>query len=71
MDKKIFIKKFRRLLGLMAFIATGGGLIIEAMFTEENFYKTEILVIFGGLFAISLVDHFRKLRERDDKNEIW
>lgn len=67
-DKKILLRNTRRLLGLIAFIATGGGLILDAMFTEPNFYKTEILVIFGCLYAISLADHFRKLRKRDDED---
>jgi len=59
------------MLGLIAFIATGGGLIISTAINEENFYKTEILIILGGFFAISLADHLKKLIERDeDGNEI-
>ncbi len=53
----------------MAFIATGGGLIVSTAFHEENFFKTEIMVIFGSFFAISLKDHYKKLIERDDRNE--
>ncbi len=69
MNSKEFIKNSRRLLGLFAFIATGGGLIISTAINEKNIYKTEILIIFGCFFIISLVDHFNKLIERDDKNE--
>lgn len=58
-------------MGLIAFIATGGGLIISTAINEENFYKTEVLIILGGFFAISLADHLKKLIERDkDGNEI-
>lgn len=67
MNKKLFSKKCTRLLGLITFIATGGGLIISAVVNEKNLYKTEILIIFGCLFTISLVDHFKKVIERDDK----
>lgn len=70
MIRKLLSKKSRRVLGLMAFIATGGGLIISTAVNEENFYKTEILIIFGCFFAISLVDHYRKLIDRDDNRKI-
>lgn len=69
MGRRLFSKNSTRLLGLIAFIATGGGLIISTAINEENLHKTEILIIFGGFFAISLVDHFKKLIERDDGNE--
>ncbi|HHX67833.1 MAG: hypothetical protein WAO56_07465 [Miniphocaeibacter sp.] len=69
MSNKLFNKKWRRLLGLFAFIATGGGLIVSTAINERNIYKTEILIIFGCFFAISLADHFRQLIEKDDKNE--
>lgn len=70
MNRKLFSRKSARILGLIAFIATGGGLIVSTAINEENFYKTEILIIFGCFFAISLVDHFKRLIERDDKNEV-
>ena len=69
MNRKLSSKTVTRLLGLAAFIATGGGLIVSTAINEENFYKTEILIIIGCFFAISLVDHFRKLVPGDDKNE--
>lgn len=50
MSRKLFSKKGTRLLGLIAFIATGGGLIISTAINEENIYKTEILIIFGCFF---------------------
>lgn len=67
MINKLFSKKITRLFGLLAFIATGGGLIISTIINEENFYKTEILIIFGCFFAISLVDHYKHLLEREDR----
>jgi len=70
MRRSLFSKKSARILGLMAFIATGGGLIISTAINEENFYKTEILVIFGCFFAVSLVDHYRRLIERNNSKKI-
>lgn len=70
MKRKLFSKRCRRLLGLTAFIATGAGLIISTALNDENFFKTEILVIFGSFFGISLKDHYKKLIEREDENEI-
>lgn len=75
MRKKILNSTSARLLGLMAFIGTGGGLILSTAINDRNFYKTEILIIYGGLFAISLVDHYRKLNRLNtnkviiDKND--
>lgn len=67
MNKKLFSNKSAKILGLIAFIATGGGLIISTAVNEKNFYKTEILIIFGCFFAISLADHFRKIIKKEDK----
>lgn len=64
---KLFSTKCKRVFGLLAFIATGGGLILSTLINEENFYKTEILVIFGAFFAISLVEHFKNVIEKEDK----
>lgn len=69
MKKDIFSKKTYRLIGLIAFIATGGGLILSTAINESNFYKTEILIIFGAFFAISLAEHYRKLKKRDETHE--
>ncbi len=70
MNKKLFNKNTTSLLGLIAFIATGGGLIVSTAINEKNFHKTEILIIFGCLFAISLADRFRKIIKKDDKRKI-
>lgn len=69
MNRKLFDKTKTKLLGLIAFIATGGGLIISTAVNEENLYKTEILIIFGCFFAISLADHFKKLIGKDNKSK--
>lgn len=61
------LRLITRILGLAAFIATGGGLIVSSAINRPNFYKTEILMLFGALFAVSLVDHFLQLIEGDDK----
>lgn len=66
----MFTKKARRLLGLTAFIATGGGLILSTALNEKNLYKTEILIIFGCFFVISLVDHYRKITEKEKRIKI-
>ncbi len=65
-----FSKACTRILGLIAFIATGGGLIVSTISNEKSFYKTEILMIFGCLFAISLIDHFKKIIEKEEKAKI-
>lgn len=69
MNRQLFSKKTTRFIGLIAFIATGGGLIASTAIHERNLYKTEILIIFGSFFAISLIDHFKRLKERDKENE--
>lgn len=63
MGRKIFSHSTTRLLALAAFIATGGGLIYSAAINNRNFYKTEILIIYGGLFAVSLIDHYKNLND--------
>lgn len=70
MNRNLINKKSARLLGLVAFIATGGGLIISTAVNERNFYKTEIAIILGSFFALSLADHFKKLLKRQDKTKI-
>lgn len=67
MNKNLFNRKTGRLLGIIAFITTGGGLIISTAINERNSYKTEILIIFGCFFAISLVDHFKTVVDKDEK----
>lgn len=69
MKQKLFSKRTNRLIGLFAFIATGGGLIISTAIRETNFYKTEILVIYGCFFAISLVDHYKRLKASEEEHE--
>lgn len=66
MKTKRTLRTIRRILGLLAFVGTGGGLIVSTAIHEGNYYKTEILVIFGALFAVSLVDQFiQTIREKD------
>lgn len=71
MNKKLLSKKTTKLLGLTAFVATGGGLILSTAMHDENLYKTEVLIIMGCFFAMSLIDQYRKLSlVVDDKNDI-
>lgn len=70
MNKKLFNKNSTILLGLIAFAATGGGVIVSTIINEYNFYKTEIIIIFGCLFAISLLDHFRKVKNEEPEFQI-
>ena len=67
--RKILNRRTARILGLLAFIATGGGLIYSTAIREVNYYKTEILIIYGALFAVSLLDHFVKLTRREENHE--
>lgn len=61
MNTRVLSRTTRKLLGLTAFAATGGGLIISTAIHEESLYKTEILVIIGCFFAMSLIDQYKKL----------
>lgn len=70
MNNKLCNKKTAKILGLLAFIATGGGLIFSTAINERNFHKTEIAIIFGCFFVISLIDHFRSLINKEDKFKI-
>ncbi|MDO5689554.1 MAG: hypothetical protein Q4G61_04850 [Tissierellia bacterium] len=69
MKKNIISRSMARMIGLMAFIATGGGLLVSTALTADSYYRTEIVVIFSCFFAISLVDHYRKLKEGDKRDE--
>lgn len=70
MRLRSWYRKAKSILGLFAFIATGGGLIVSTATNQGNFYKTEILFIFGALFAVSLVDQFTKLIKRDENDDL-
>ena len=70
MKFKKFFKNSGRILGLLAFIATGGGLLVSAAINDSNFHKVEILIVLGGLFAISLVDHFKKEIKKKEATKI-
>ena len=54
----------------MAFIATGGGLILSTAINEDSLYKTEILMIIGVFFVISLIDHYKNLKLDESKKKI-
>ena len=54
----------------MAFIATGGGLILSTVINEENFYKTEIIIILGSFFILSLIDQFRIVIKKEGVNKL-
>lgn len=66
MKRKIVSKNWARVLGFLAFIATGGGLLFSTALNNPNFHKTEIVLIYGGLFGISLIDHLIDLIGSDD-----
>lgn len=42
-------------------------MIISTAINERNFYKTEIAIIFGCFFAVSLLDHYNQLIKSEDK----
>ena len=64
---KDFKGKISIRLGLIAFIATGGGLIISTILNEESFYKIEILIIFGIFFTLSLWNYYQKMKHKQAK----
>lgn len=70
MKKNLFSQKLTRLLGLIAFIATGGGLLFSTAINGRNFYKTEILTILGFLFIISLIEHFKMVTGKEDEAKL-
>ncbi len=59
----------KKILGLLAFVATGGGLLLSAMIKEQNLFSTEILVFIIFFFMISLFDHIYELVVGDDTDE--
>ena len=59
--KKIFNHTTLRRIGLLAFIATGGGLLVSTALNDSNVYKTEIMLVLGCFFLVSLVDHYRHI----------
>lgn len=66
MKKKLFSKTGIRL-GLIAFIAVGGGLLISTIMNEDSIYKIEILLIFGVFFALSLTEYYCRMRGNSKK----
>lgn len=58
----------KRILGIIAFVAVGEGLILSAAFKEKNFFSIEILVIIAFFFMISLLDHIYELIAGEGKN---
>lgn len=58
-----------KLIGLAAFIATGGGLMIYTSIREKSFFGTEILLIIGFFFMVGLIDHFKNLMVGDKNGE--
>lgn len=61
--KKTIFGKTSINMGLIAFIATGVGLLISTIINEESIYKIEILLIFWIFFGISLADYYRRMSE--------
>lgn len=64
MIKKYFNIGTRCLLGLISFISVGGGLLVTSALNDSNFYKTEILIIYGCFYAVSLADHYKQLIDK-------
>jgi drug/metabolite transporter (DMT)-like permease len=52
-----------KLLGLAAFAATGSGLLFTVGLHETGPLNTVILMAVGYFFTLSLVDHYRELKE--------
>jgi len=52
----------RKLLGLVAFAATGLGLLVSTVIKDMNLLNTIFIVIVGCFFTISLLEHFNELK---------
>lgn len=52
----------RKLLGLIAFIATGAGLMVSMVIKDMNLLNIGFLIIVGCFFTISLVEHYNELK---------
>ena len=53
----------KRLIGLAAFAATGSGLLFTVGLDDMGPLNTIILMSVGYFFTLSLVDHYRDLKE--------
>lgn len=55
----------RKMLGLIAFVATGTLMIITQWASSQNFVTVEniILLILTVFYVIGIVDHYNELRE--------
>ena len=52
----------RKLLGLIAFVSTGAGLMVSSIIKDMNLLNTGFLAIIGFFLTISLVEHFNELK---------
>lgn len=52
----------RKLLGLIAFVLTGAGLMMQTLTKGINSINISFLVIIGCFFTISLFDHYKELK---------
>ena len=53
----------KKLIGLVAFAATGSGLLFTVGLNEMSPLNTIILMTVGYFFTLSLVDHDKELKE--------
>lgn len=53
----------KKLIGLAAFAATGSGLLFTVGLNEMGPLNTIILMAVGYFFTLSLVDHYKELKE--------
>lgn len=55
----------RKILGLIAFVATGVLMLITQWVSSQNFVTIEniVLLIITVFYAIGIIDHFRELKE--------
>lgn len=51
----------RKLFGLIAFVATGLGLMLSTVSKDMNLINGVFLLIIGFFFTVSLKDHFHDL----------
>lgn len=53
----------RKILGFLAFVATGVGLFVSTVMKESNFLFILLTLAIAGLYAIGLMDHYKELQK--------
>lgn len=60
------MSKVSKLLGFIAFVAIGLGLLVLSILRGESTLITLKLILVGGFFIYGLYEHYKELIEQDD-----